>query len=430
MDVVIKPCEGLFGELSVPPSKSYGQRAIASSFLVPNVVIENLGDSQDEKAALTIVQSVGASILKLDTKTTEIALSYDFKQDINIQCYESGLCARLFLGLLLLNQGKNRIDGSGSLLMRPMDSIFSVYDQLDISYTSQNGRLPIEFLGSRLPQHLSILGDTSSQFVSGLLYYLVGLSHSQPLRLHVHKLSSRPYLNMTMDTLRQLGGNLEWEGDAIWIQPSLLKKSVRFSIEADWSSAAFWIVAAAIGGSVRLLGLNPNSLQADRKIMDVIEEVGTSFAWNDGVLKVEKFKNMAFRADITHAPDLAPILAVLAIFSEGESSLVGVQRLVYKESNRLDGILKWFKMLQIPYILSEDQLKIQGTTNFFLKAESIDNKEFDTYNDHRMVMAASILALFLNGGKVKGFKAVQKSYPNFFGDFEKLGGQFFILRNE
>lgn len=423
MDIIIQPGEGLFGEISVPPSKSYGQRALAASLLLPNLEISNLGKSDDELAALEIIKNLEADIEWKSETDVIIKSSFKFDKDVSLSCGESGLTARLFSGLMLLNTGKTIINGEGSLLQRPMHSLFPIYEQLGVPFNTNQNRLPVSFTGNRKVKDLIIDGAISSQFITGLLYYLVGLTHTEILSLKILHLKSKPYLDMTINTLKQLGAKIEWSGDEIKVYPSQFETSVKICVEGDWSSAAFWIVAAAIGGNIKLNGLNAKSLQADRRIIDVVKSYGAEVSWSNEILTVENKSSRPIDVDVTNAPDLAPILAVLAIFTEGQNILRGVDRLKHKESDRLDGILKWLELLQIHYNLDQNNLTILGKSKINLQAKTHANIEFDTYSDHRMVMASSILAYFLKGGKVKGIEAVNKSYPRFFQDFENLVGR-------
>jgi 3-phosphoshikimate 1-carboxyvinyltransferase len=423
MDIIIQPSRGLSGEISVPPSKSYGQRALAASLLVPIMEISNLGHSEDELAALEIIKCLGVDIECKNDTIFKIKSSFNFDKDVSFSCGESGLSARLFSGLMMLNKGQTTITGNGSLLQRPINSIFDIYNQLGINFDSKQNFLPLAFTGNRKAIDLEIDGSISSQFITGVLFYFAGLWHSESLNLKIKNLRSRPYLDLTIDTLRQIGAKIEWQGDIIQVIPSTFLPSVTINIEGDWSSASFWIVAAALGGQIKLKGLNPESLQADRVVLDIIRTYGAEVNWENAALTIRSKNNNPLNVDLSDAPDLAPILAVLAIFTEGKNSLRGLERLKHKESNRLDGILNWLVKLQIPYTFEDNNLTVFGKTKINLMAETKAIIEFETNNDHRMVMASSILALFLRGGKVKGIESVKKSYPTFFKDFENLGGQ-------
>ena len=422
MDVLIQAGEKLEGKINIPPSKSYGQRALAASLLVSRSKISNLGKSADELVALQVIRACGSKLTSLGSGVVEIETRFDFNKDIKLDCGESGLAARLFACLFMLNQRETAIVGQDSLNVRPMTPLFSIFGQLGIDYESANQYLPIRYRGKRLPLDLKIDGALSSQFITGLLYYMVGLKHHNPLSLSISNVKSKPYLDMTMQMLGEIGADLEWKGGEIVIKPSLLHSYVELNIEADWSAAAFWIVAAAISGRVSLNGLNRHSLQADAMVMEVIQSYGAKVTWQESQLVIQSSQNLPFQVDANHSPDLIPILAVLAIFAEGKSIIQGVNRLKFKESDRLNGIIKWLELLKIPYNLEGDDLIIFGKSKINYPMESQVQSVFEGCNDHRMIMSSAILAVFLNGGKLKGITAIQKSYPDFFLDFERLGG--------
>ena len=165
-----------------------------------------------------------------------------------------------------------------------------------------------------------------------------------------------------------------------------------------------------------------HSLKADAMVMEVIQSYGEKVTWQESQLVIQSSQNLPFQVDANHAPDLIPILAVLAIFAEGKSIIQGVNRLKFKESDRLNGIIKWLELLKIPYNLEGDDLIIFGKSKINYPMESQVQSVFEGCNDHRMIMSSAILAVFLNGGKLKGITAIQKSYPDFFLDFERLGG--------
>lgn len=425
MDIIVRSNNGLYGEVHLPPSKSYGQRAILSSFLVPNIHVQNIGESEDELAALTILKSVGAKIYNNTNGGISIENAFNFDTDIKLNCGESGLCTRLLAGLMLLNKGHTTLDGRGSLLQRPINTIFNVYRQIGVDYTCSNGRLPIQFTGKRTTKNLQIDGSASSQYISGLLYYLVGLRSQYDLTLSISEPKSLPYIDMTIDLLQNLGATIHWEDHTIVVKPSLLKKEATITVEGDWSAASYWLVAGAIQGQLRLTGLHSMSLQADKYLLDILKKYGAKVEMVDQDVLIKNHRHLAFDADINNAPDLAPSLAVLAIFSDGESTISGVHRLVHKESNRLNSIINWLETLRIPYNLLDNRLIISGQYSNFKTAENSYSLSLETFHDHRMAMAGCILASFLppnSNCHLNNIQSIQKSYPNFLNDLTNLGG--------
>lgn len=423
MDIIIKKSPRLKGTISVPPSKSYAQRAIALALLLDKIHLTNVGSSDDEKAALDIVSACGCEIEWIGERELTIRNSFQFDTDIILHCGESGLSTRLFSVLMLLNQGKTTITGKGSLLDRPMGSLKEVYDQLEISYQWNDGKIPLTFQGKRNPKNLVIDGSVSSQFITGVLYYLVGLRHHRSIELEIKNPKSIPYINMTIEMLNSVGAKIHWKHQTkIQIDPSNLMAEAKVEIEADWSSASNWIVAAAIDGEIELRGLNPHSLQADRKVIEVVQSFGADVQMFPDRIMIKSKDYKSFNFDAEHCPDLIPILSILAVFGDGESCIAGIHRLKFKESDRMSVVIKILEGIKVDTDSLNNFIKIKGNVLQKKISQSIEKHTFESYEDHRVVMASSILALYLIESKLKGINAVKKSYPNFFQDLRSLGG--------
>lgn len=420
MDLIISKAEKIAGTIAVPPSKSFGQRWLALSLLVDKMTIVNLGNSEDELAALSIVKQTGAKITQISPTEICIENQFDFNSYIDLNCGESGLSARLFSCLFMLNQAKTTIIGKGSLLSRPMNDLIEIFQFLGIDYKTSEKSLPISFHGKISSVDITINGSVSSQFITGLLYYLVGLKSKERLVLKIDNPTSIPYIQMTMDVLSHAGAEIDWFGDdTLLISPSDLQNEIHAIVESDWSSAAYFMVAAAIGGNIQLDGLKFDSLQADIAIWDVLEEYEAEVCVEENGISVCSAKHLPFEFDATHCPDLIPIISVLAVFAEGTSTIFGTQRLIYKESNRLNAIKSMLDELDIEYAEIENGIQIIGNPEI---RQSTKEYRFITYNDHRMVMSAAILALFLHKSTIENMESVSKSYPNFFKDYSLIGG--------
>ncbi len=418
MDLNISFNTTLDGHLSVPPSKSYSQRALALAFLIPKLRLRNLGNSDDEMAAKSILKSCGIEIIESDHETI-ILNSFDFNHDVEINCKESGLSARLFSALLLLNTGKNSIQGEGSLLKRPMYSFEKILNDLQIPYSSNKGKLPIVFNGKiAKPPDLEIDGTISSQFITGILYYLVGLSADKQLNIILKNPQSIPYIELTINILSKAGAKIKWKNkDIINVFPAKLKNEHSIDIEGDWSSAAFWIVYAAIAGRIELMNLNINSLQADRAIIEVIVKIGANIRIQAGRIEVRKDKLKSFNFDATHCPDLIPILCVLALFCDGKSEITGTHRLLHKESNRLEALKSELSKISNGISLGENKITITGK-DLISYSKPI---EFESYFDHRIAMSMAVLSSVTpSGGVIRNSDCVSKSYPTFFDDLNAL----------
>ena len=407
------------GSINAPSSKSITQRAYAGALLHHGTtIIKNAGQSNDELTALNIIQQLGASILSKSTDTNQIVIHSNGLNPTSkiISCNESGLSGRLFTPIAAIFKGQITVDGNGSLLSRPLRE-FELFKKLGKQLSSFNGFLPITMEGELGVQDITIDGSNTSQLLSGLLFAYC-YSATVPTTIKVKNLASKPYIDLTMDMLEQFGRKVSNIGyHTFSITPAIFvnKDTVEITVEGDWSSAAFFLVAGAISGSITITNLTPTSKQADRAILDVLKSAGAIIAQTENSINILQGKLTAFDFDATDAPDLFPILSILAACCEGESTIKGVQRLFHKESNRAESIAEMLESFDIPYSMENDILCISGV-------ERLRGTVIDSYNDHRIVMAASIGALKSSSPvDIIDAAAVNKSYPNFFKDLAFCG---------
>jgi 3-phosphoshikimate 1-carboxyvinyltransferase len=240
---------------------------------------------------------------------------------------------------------------------------------------------------------------------------------SEPVTIKVNDPVSKPYTDLTLQLLEKFGYSFSREGYTAYtlLPVSSSKEVISCRVEGDWSHAAFWLVAGAIAGDIELNGLNLNSCQGDKVILDIMRKAGIILQISDDKILVERCLNIkAFELDATDHPDLFPPLAVLAAAANGRSAIQGVSRLIYKESNRADLIIRLLTALGIRSEVKDDILFIEGGI--------IRGGVVETAHDHRMVMAASVAGLAASGPvTVRHAGAVSKSYPDFFEDLRSLG---------
>jgi len=419
MKTIIEP-GNVSGSLCAPASKSHTQRAYAAALLHKGrTIIHNAGHSADEEAALRVIAQLEAKITGLPDSLEILGNGLPFDGDLilkEINCGESGLCARLFTPIAGLLAGQVTITGTGSLLKRPMEGFAEVMPQLGLSLSGFSGYLPFTMQGPLKAGSFKMDGSGGSQLLSGLLFALCAAA-KEPITITVSGLKSKPYIDMTLDVLAQFGKPVSHNNyKEFYIDPALFihHETIEVGIEADWSSAANFLVAGAIAGEVTIENLNTSSKQADRAIMDVLRMANADIQLKNGQVTVKKALLNAFDFDATHCPDLFPALAILAACGNGESSIAGIHRLFYKESNRVESITEMLQDFGVPFSAEEDTLFITGMP--FLQGTLIDS-----YNDHRIVMAAAVGALRANGRvDINNSESVSKSYPGFFGDFNKL----------
>lgn len=405
MQAIISPGK-ISGTLTPPASKSLMQRACAAALLHNGTtIIHNPGISDDDKAALCIVQQLGASVDCAADNSIIIKSNGIRPVSNSIDCGESGLSARLFIPIASMHTGSITVNGHGSLLNRPFDVYTDVLPQLGVQVIGS--KLPMMVTGPLQPGNITIDGSISSQFLSGLLFAFA-YSATEPVVITVNGLNSKPYIDMTLDVLKTFGKKIHHEDyHKFYINPQTVTSSdIEINIEADWSAAANCIVAKAIGHAISINNLNPSSLQADRAILQVVNEQKT-----------------AFNFDATDCPDLIPILSVYAAYCSGTSTIQGMNRLVHKESNRIESTTAMLHTFGITYSLQDDTLQITG-------GRPLQSCTINGYNDHRIVMAAAIAALGADGDvTINDAQAVAKSYPDFFKHLSSLGAKC-ILKDE
>lgn len=398
------------GSIKAPPSKSYLQRAIAIAAMANHAVeIDGYAPSKDVDAAIAIAQNLGAEV-EIHHQKIIVKGNFNAAKISVIHCGEAGLSARMFAPIAALKEEKINIMGEGSLLKRPMHMVIDALLQLGKSVNSNNGFLPLEISGKLIPQSIHIDASESSQLLTGLLIALPFANGNSEIK--VTPLNSIPYIQMTLDILQQFGINIQHTNfQHFFIEGNQTVKASSYSTEGDWSGAAFHLVAAAIAGKATIKGLHKNSAQADKAILQVLEQVGASIHWqNENSLEIQKNKLQAFEFDATHCPDLFPPLAALAANCNGLSKIKGVKRLLHKESNRALSIQSELQKLGLKVTLQADEMWIYGG--------NVSGGKIHSHNDHRIAMMGAVLALNANAPvEIEEAEAIQKSYPAFFDDF-------------
>ena len=379
----------LEGTVTPPPSKSQAHRAILAQLLAGGGTVSNLETSQDIEAT----QRCAAA---LKAQGTDLPL---------LDCGESGSTLRFLIPIALALRGGGRFTGRGRLMDRPQKPYFDIFDEKGIFYEQKDGALTVK--GELKPGEYRLPGNVSSQFVTGLLYALPLLEGESRIVL-TSPLESRGYVDMTLDVLDRFGVRVEVLEDGFLVPGDQVFQARDFTIEADWSQAAFWMAAGLLGNPVLTVGLSDQSTQGDR----VIDEHFASFAW--GTWRTVEI-------DVSNCPDLLPPLAVMAAFHDGTTRLINAARLRLKESDRLATVTKMLTALGGQVEEGPDWLAIPGTR--FLKGGTVDGA-----NDHRIVMAAAIAATRCTGPvTILGAEAVNKSYPRFWEEYKRLGGEFDVL---
>ncbi|MFZ9718455.1 MAG: 3-phosphoshikimate 1-carboxyvinyltransferase [Chitinophagaceae bacterium] len=411
------------GQLQAPPSKSAMQRACAAALLSGGeTILHHFGSSNDDRAAIEIIKGLGARVDILDENRLHITSNGVHPLQSKLNCGESGLSLRMFTPIAALSEQPILLTGSGTLMKRPMHFFDDVLPALGVRVSSNNGMLPLQVKGPLHPRDIEIDGSVSSQFLTGLLMAFIG-ANARGVSIKVKHLNSKPYVAVTLDLMSHFGMKMPFYDASFELfqfddtPPSLSSGVHKYHVEGDWSGAAFLLVAGAIGSSVCVAGLDPQSKQADRAVLDALSAAEANVMVTNAYIQVTKTKLKAFQFDATECPDLFPPLAVLAAYAEGVSVIKGVSRLLHKESNRGEVLQQELKKMGVSIELNNDDMMITGR-------ESLQAGVLHSHHDHRIAMAAAVAALGAYGTQIiEDAEAVAKSYPNFFEDLRKLGVQ-------
>ena len=417
MIVKIQPGK-ISGNIDAPTSKSSMQRACAAALLNNGkTIIGNPGRSNDDLAALGVIDNLGAKVLQ--QSTNELVIESEGVKPVSreMNCGESGLGIRMFAPIAALSNQEIIINGTGSLLSRPMDFFDEIFPKLGIEIESNHGKLPIKIKGPLKPVDITIDGSLSSQFLTGLLM-AYGKAATKPVIITVNNLKSKPYIDLTLQVMQEFGYSvINHQYESFEIHPVNVPshQPKNYLVEGDWSGAAFLLVAGAIAGQIAIKGLNVFSSQADKAILRALtmSEAVVSIAEDQIVIGPGKLK--AFHFDATDCPDLFPPLVALASFCEGTTVIEGVSRLAHKESNRGLTLQEEFGKMGIEITLQDDLMLVKGGTG--LKAATVYS-----HHDHRIAMACAVAALRAEGETtIEEAEAINKSYPTFYSDLKNLG---------
>jgi 3-phosphoshikimate 1-carboxyvinyltransferase len=294
-----------------------------------------------------------------------------------------------------------------------MRMIEDALTQLGVKCESTGGFLPLTIHGPLKGGNIEIEGSVSSQLLTGLLMALpVAMNDSQ---ITVNNLKSRPYIDMTMQILKDFGIHVVNENYIKFSIPGNQSyKSLVYNVESDWSGAAFLLVAGAINGHLEIEGLNSASKQSDIAIMEAMRMAGALIHVENGKIEVSKSDMKGFEFDATDSPDLFPPLVALASYCKGETRIKGVTRLTYKESNRGESLKEEFAKINVRIGIDGDIMSINGG--------NVTGARVYSHDDHRIAMALAVAALGADSTvSIKDSHCVTKSYPGFFDDLRKIG---------
>jgi 3-phosphoshikimate 1-carboxyvinyltransferase len=410
------------------------QRACAAALLHRGTTrILNPGHSNDDLAAIDVIQKLGAIVKTEDASKEKISSTSIIVHSNGVQpigdtmnCGESGLGIRMFTPIAALSDQSITVEGIGSLLKRPMHFFDTIFPKLGIEIQSQAGYLPIQIKGPLKPANIEVDGSLSSQFLTGLLMAFAATENTNAV-IEVQGLKSKPYIDLTLSVLNTFGWKVQHQDYKRFefLAHPPLADHIDYTVEGDWSGAAFLLVAGAIAGPIVVKGLQLNSTQADKAVMQALKDAGASIDINENAIQIGPAKDKAgvvgslkaFEFDATHCPDLFPPLVALAAVCNGVTILHGVSRLAHKESDRGLTLQKEFAKLGIRIELNQDRMMVYGGTG-------INGAEVFSQHDHRIAMACGVAALCADGPiTITDAEAVNKSYTDFFKHLQHLGAK-------
>lgn len=402
------------GTVDVPPSKSYTHRAIIMAALSGGRCrITNPLCSFDTLATADAVRSMGAKVERTD---------YGFfvesdglhAPDRIIDVQNSGTTMRLMTGIAALFDSETTITGDESIRKRPMGPLLDALKSCGVRCDSNDGKAPVRIRGPVTESKIVVDGSMSSQFVSSMLMMAPLVGRRMDIIIE-GKTVSRPYIDITISMMKRFGITVSEESNRFHVEPQRYKPC-DFTVPSDFSSSAFPLVAGGLSGSVSVKGLDMSDPQGDKKIVDILKEVGCRIESENGVITCSNNgRPKAADIDISNVPDLFPIVAVLMSTADGTSRLYGAPQLRFKESDRIASVERMLRTLGADIEGTDDGCIIKGVPR--LKGGRIDH-----LGDHRLMMSAAIASLISDGPvSMINDECWNVSYPGFVEQMRSIG---------
>lgn len=400
MSKVLLHSSELKGRVVVPPSKSAAHRALICSYLAGGGTVKPIINSNDMKATVGVINSLK-------------------NNESSVNCIESGSTMRFMIPVAATLGRTVTFNGEGSLLSRTVGEYINLLPKHNVEVNC-NGYLPMTISGKLNNGSFEVAGDVSSQYITGLLLALANLDGDSAVILTT-ELQSKPYVDMTVKVMKDYGVDVTETDFGYLIHGGQTFKKIDYTVEGDWSQAAFFLVAGAINGDVEVCGLDMDSTQGDKAIIDVLKSFGADVEITENSIIVRKSELKAVDVNAVNIPDLVPIIAVMASFAEGRTVISGAERLRYKESDRIESVVSNLKALGVDVEETDDGMIINGQC-------ALKGAKLSGFNDHRILMAFSVAALAVNDEiEISDAESINKSYPSFFEDYNRLGGKADVI---
>lgn len=416
--VIFKPFKPN-GTIYAPPSKSDVHRAVICAALAHGIsTVAPVALSEDIRATIACAEALGAEI-KIENDALTVDGRGIFKnKTAKLNCNESGSTLRFFIPVAAAGGVGAEFSGSGRLPERPLGVYAQALPQNGVSFQTEGG-LPLRIGGRLKSGDFRIPGDVSSQFISGLLFALPLLDGDSDIIL-TSPVQSAGYINMTIRTMSKFGIEVDMTDTGWHVRGKQRYIPTCYTTDGDWSQAAFFLAAGAVGGCATVVNANIDSSQGDRRIAALLREFGAEVHQDGGKITVCAAPLHAIEADVSQIPDLVPALAVCACFAEGTTRITNAARLRIKESDRLASTAGLINALGGIAEELPDGLNITGV-------KALKGGFADGCGDHRIVMAAAVCAANSSGDITCSDPfSVNKSYPDFYRDFAAVGGEYSI----
>lgn len=420
MNVLITPNK-LSGTVLIPPSKSESHRAIiAASLAKGKSIINNIVYSEDVLATIGAMEKIGVKFIKNANQLIVNGVArINFTDDNFIDCNESGSTLRFVLPVLSLSKQKVVFTGKPNLFRRPMSVFEAIFRQCELSFVQTDKNIIMS--GALTPGYYELPGNISSQFISGLLFALPLLKGDSVVKVTT-VLESEEYVTMTVAILKHYGINIIVEDHNLFHIPgNQVYQPANFCIEGDFSQMAVFATAGFLNGNITCKNIHHDENQPDRRILEYGKRMGGNYEVIENGYAFHRSEMTGEVLDIGQCPDLGPILALLGALSNGTTVIDNAARLKFKESNRLQSTYDTLKAMGVNVELTDSSLIIQGRS-------TLEGGTFETFNDHRIAMMIAIASSHCNKPVlIKNAEVVNKSYPEFFADFARVGGNFTII---
>ncbi|OLF71241.1 3-phosphoshikimate 1-carboxyvinyltransferase [Alteromonas sp. W12] len=421
--LTLDPIAKVSGEVNVPGSKSLSNRALLLAALAEGETeLTNLLDSEDIEHMLNALTKLGINYRLSEDKTQCVVQgnggAFNVAEPLELFLGNAGTAMRPLCAALAASNVDTVLTGEPRMEERPIGDLVDALREADaeVTYLKNEGFPPLQIKGKTLNGgEMSVDGSVSSQFLTALLMAAPLFSGDVTIRIK-GELVSKPYIDITLDTMAKFGVTVENDnyqtftvsGDAKYIAPG------KFMVEGDASSASYFLAAGAIkGGTVRVTGIGQNSIQGDIRFADVLEAMGATVVWNDEYVEITGAPLKGVNMDMNHIPDAAMTIATTALFAEGPTTMTNIYNWRVKETDRLAAMATELQKLGAKVEEGHDYIKVWPT-------ESLKHAEIDTYNDHRIAMCFSLVALSDTPVTINDPGCTRKTFPDYFTRFKTL----------